>query len=89
MPRPILETIPEYPSEARKTNVQGTVELNVKIDENGKVVNVKVLRNTTESNACAQSAIAAAFRSRYQPAQTPAGPDTAWVVRQYRFSLNE
>lgn len=88
-PRPILETIPEYPPEARKANVQGIVELNVKIDESGKVVNVQVLRNTTENSSCAQSAIAAAFRSRYMPAQTPAGPDTAWVVRQYRFSLNE
>jgi TonB family protein len=89
MPRPILETIPEYPNDARKANVQGVVELNVKVDESGAVVNVKVLRNTTANQACAQSAIAAAFRSRYQPAQTPAGPDTAWVVRQYRFSLNE
>jgi len=88
-PRPILETIPEYPLEARKANVQGIVELNVKIDESGKVVNVKVLRNTTENSSCAQSAIAAAFRSRYMPAQTPAGADTAWVVRQYRFSLND
>lgn len=89
MPRPILETIPEYPPAARKANAQGVVELNVKIDESGKVVNVKVLRNTTEHPACAQAAIAAAYRSRYQPAQTLAGPDTAWVVREYRFSLNE
>jgi len=88
LPRPVLETIPEYPPQARKQNVQGTVELNVKIDAMGKVVEVVVLSNTTEDQACAQSAIAAAYRSRYQPAQTVAGPDTAWVVRQYRFSLN-
>ena len=89
LPRPILETIPEYPVEARKAKAQGVVELNVKIDAAGRVVNVMVLRNTTENHSCAQSAIAAAYRSRYQPAQTPAGPDTAWVIRQYRFSLNE
>lgn len=89
LPRPLLETIPEYPVEARKAKAQGIVELNVKIDATGKVVNVMVLRNTTENVSCAQSAIAAAYRSRYQPALTSAGPDTAWVVRQYRFSLNE
>lgn len=89
LPRPILETIPEYPPTARKANIQGLIELQVKIDETGRVVKVIVLRNTTHDEACAQSAIAAAFRSRYQPAQTFAGPDTAWVIRQYRFSLNE
>jgi len=89
LPRPLLETIPEYPAEARKVKAQGVVELNVKIDATGKVVNVMVLRNTTENHSCAQSAIAAAYRSRYQPALTSTGPDSAWVVRQYRFSLNE
>lgn len=89
LPRPILETIPEYPPTARKANIQGLIELKVKVDETGKVVKVIVLQNTTQDESCAQSAVAAAYRSRYQPAQTPAGPDTAWVIRQYRFSLNE
>ena len=31
----------------------------------------------------------AAYRTRFRPAQTQAGPDTAWVIRRYRFSLNK
>lgn len=88
-PRPIFETVPEYPQSARKKNIQGTIELNVKVDETGKVVKALVLENTTNDEACAQSAIAAAMRTRFRPAQTQAGPDTAWVVRRYRFALSK
>jgi TonB family protein len=88
MPRPLVISIPEYPHSARKAKVEGMVELNIKIDETGKVVNAIVLRNTTRDEACAQSAIAAALRCRYQPAHTAAGPDTIWVIRQFQFSLH-
>ncbi|RIK75549.1 hypothetical protein DCC62_13145 [candidate division KSB1 bacterium] len=87
--RPIVESFPEYPPAARKARAQGVVELRVKVDETGKVVQVIVLNNATQNEACAQAAINAAFRSRYRPAQTAAGPDTAWIVRPYRFSLNK
>jgi len=87
-PRPIAISVPEYPPAARKAKIQGQIELNVKVDETGKVARVIVLSNTTRNEACAQAAIAAAYRCRYHPAQTSAGPDTAWVIRQYRFSLD-
>jgi TonB family protein len=89
MPRPLVLSIPEYPSAARKAKIEGVVELNVKIDVTGKVVNAIVLRNTTNNEACAKSAIAAALQCRYQPAQTAAGPDTVWVIRQFQFSLGQ
>lgn len=88
MPRPLVLSIPEYPSAARKAKIEGVVELNIKIDESGKVVNALIVRNTTNNDACAKSAIAAALQCRYQPARTAAGPDTVWVLRQFEFSLN-
>ena len=89
MPRPLVLSIPEYPPAARKAKIEGVVELSIKIDETGKVVNASVLRNTTKNEACAQAAIAAAYNCRYQPAQTAAGPDTVWVARQFQFSLGQ
>ncbi len=89
MPRPLVLSIPEYPQSARKAKAEGMVELNVKIDEAGKVVNAIVFRNTTNNEACAKAAIAAALQCRYQPAQTAAGPDTVWVIRQFQFSLSQ
>ncbi len=88
-PRPLFETLPEYPSSARKAEVQGEIQLQVKVDEIGKVVNVRVMQNTTRDESCAQAAITAAYRTRFRPAQTQAGPDTAWVIRRYIFSLNK
>jgi TonB family protein len=88
-PRAIMESFPEFPPAARKARAQGVVELNIKVDARGKVVDVVVLRNSTENEACAQAAVAAAFRSRYRPAQTSAGPDTAWVTHKYQFSLRQ
>ncbi len=88
MPRPIALSFPEYPPSARKAKIEGVVELKIKIDETGKVVNAIVVSNTTQDDACAKSAIAAALQSRFQPAQTAAGPDTVWVIRQFQFSLH-
>ncbi len=88
-PRPLFETWPEYPSSARKAKVQGEIELNVKVDETGKVVRVIMTQNTTRDESCAQAAIVAAYRTRFRPAQTQSGPDTAWVIRRYSFSLNK
>jgi len=88
LPRPLVLSIPEYPPAARKAKIEGVVELNIKIDESGKVVNALIVRNTTNNDACAKSAIAAALQCRYQPARTAAGPDTVWVLRQFEFSLN-
>jgi TonB family protein len=87
-PRPLFETLPEYPSSARKAKIQGEIQLHVKVDESGKVVKVTVMQNTTRDESCAQAAVAAAYRTRFRPAQTQAGPDTAWVIRRYSFSLN-
>jgi len=89
LPRPLVLSIPEYPPAARKAKIEGLVELNIKIDETGKVVNAIILRNTTKNEACAQAALAAAYNCRYQPAQTAAGPDTVWVARQFQFSLGK
>jgi hypothetical protein len=52
MPRPLMISIPEYPQAARKAKIEGLVELNIKIDETGKVVNAIVMRNTTQNEDC-------------------------------------
>ncbi|KAK0039203.1 TonB family protein [Biomphalaria pfeifferi] len=55
---------PEYPEEARKSYIGGTVEVVVKIDEKGKVTEVeKVTGNTALHGA----AVAAALKAKFSP----------------------
>jgi len=88
-PKPIAWVFPEYPAEEKKRGVQGTVKLSLHISEQGKVVEVVVLENTTGSEKCAQAAIAAAYGSRFFPAREGNTPVSYWMSQPYRFDLRD
>lgn len=84
-PRPIREVIPEYPKEERRRGVEGVVELSILVNSQGGVDSVRVVLNTTNSKRLEQSAIRAAYRSRYVPAQREGRKVSRWIRRPYRF----
>lgn len=86
-PRPIAEVIPEYPKEEYKRGVTGTIKLHVNIDQNGKVIEVVVLENTTQSELCAEAAIKAAYQCRYIPARQGNKPVACWTTRLIKFDI--
>ncbi|MBN2030613.1 TonB family protein [bacterium] len=86
-PRPILEVIPEYPEEERKKGFTGIVELSIYINGEGYVDSVFVLNNTTRSRKLEQSAVEAAYRSRYAPLPDQYKSLSRWIDRAYRFDL--
>ena len=86
-PRPILEVIPEYPEEERKKGFTGIVELSIYINSDGYVDSVFVLNNTTRSRKLEQSAMEAAYRSRYAPLPDQYESISRWIQRIYRFDL--
>jgi len=88
-PRPLLEVFPSFPESKRKSKIRGMVEVKMKVDETGKVVEVTVNQNTTGSEACAQAALEAASRCRFVPASSEFGPVAVWVIKQYRFGAGE
>jgi TonB family protein len=88
-PRPIFEVIPEYSEDLQKKGIEGVVKLHLHIDETGKVVKVIVLENTTNSNACADAAKAAALKGRYIPAKRDGKPTDLWIARTYTFGLQK
>ncbi len=85
--RPILEVIPEYPEEERKKGLTGIVELSININAEGIVDSVLVLNNTTRSRRLEQSAVEAAYRSRYAPLPDQYKSLSRWIERAYRFDL--
>jgi len=45
-PRPIFQSVPNYPSELRKRNLEGSVEVVFLVDTDGKVLSPKVEKST-------------------------------------------
>ena len=86
-PRPVAEVIPEYPKGDYKKGITGTVKLHVKINSNGKVVDVVVLENTTSSNRCAEAAMKAAYQCRYIPARRGNKTISCWTTRLIKFDI--
>lgn len=88
-PRPIAWVFPEYPDEEKKNGVEGVVKLSIHINKEGKVIEVVVLENTTNSESCAAAAIEAAYASRFFPAKEGARTVSSWISQPYRFDIKK
>lgn len=86
-PRPIAEVIPEYPKQDYKKGVTGVIKLHINIDSTGKVIDVVVLENTTNSKRCAAAATIAAYKCRYIPARQGNKPIDSWTTRLITFDI--
>ncbi len=84
-PRPMVQVLPEYPKELQKQNVRGIVRLMLWVNEKGQVEESVVVKNTTNSQVCAEEALDAARRSSYIPASINGKAVGAWVSCTYSF----
>lgn len=81
-PEPIYDVFPEYPK-----GVEGEIELSLLVDEQGKVKNVQVIRNTTRSKLCEQAVLKAAYQTLFNPAKRRDKYVAVWIHKTYRFGL--
>ncbi|MFC1733760.1 TonB family protein [candidate division KSB1 bacterium] len=87
-PRPLYDRFPEYPDSERKKGHEGAIDVNIFIDENGKVAKVEVIRNTTNSSVLEDAAVQAAYKTVYQPALDRSNrPIPSWTIRTYSFGI--
>ncbi len=77
---------PKYPEEARRAGVEGTVQLEVLIDEKGKVQKIRVLKNP--GFGLDRAAIAAASKSRFHPGIVGGKAVPVKIKIPYRFVLD-
>lgn len=75
---------PVYPDSARRARVEGAVEVEVVIDENGKVVSAKVVSGPP---ALRDSAVQAALRARFTPTKLSGQPVKVTGKIIYNFKL--
>ncbi|NNG27077.1 MAG: hypothetical protein HKM87_06095, partial [Ignavibacteriaceae bacterium] len=62
MPRQVLEVLPEK----RPGELEGEINLYLKIDESGEVVEHKILLNSLECDDCLKKILSAAYQSKWE-----------------------
>jgi len=84
-----MEVPPVYPDSARINNIQGIVWIKALIDENGTVVEAKVLKCSQKNCGFEQAALDAAKKCEYLPATQKEKPVAVWVTYKVEFALAE
>jgi len=82
MPRQILEVLPEKSTD----ELEGKINLYLKIDESGKVIEHKILLNSLECEECLKKVLSAAYQSRWEPAIRNGQQIEYWVEKSYSFN---
>jgi protein TonB len=76
---------PEYPVEARRKNVSGTVTVEIEIDEDGKVASA---RAASGPDALRAAAVKAAYKARFKPAMVEGKPVKFSAALTYQFVID-
>lgn len=83
-PRAIRAIEPDYPAEADRRQLSGTVRLQLKVEADGRVSDVEVV-SSTPPGAFDESAIQAFRAARFEPAQKAGRPVRALVMIEVRY----
>ena len=77
---------PKYPDQARRAGIEGTVQLEILIDEHGRVRKVKVLKSP--GHGLERAAIAAVSKSKFHPGVINGKAVPVKIKIPYRFVLD-
>ena len=86
-PKFVKKVEPKYPPLARMSGVEGTVWVMVLIDKNGKVRDVRILKDSGTNAGLEEAAIEAAKASEFTPAISNKQPVAVWLRYPYHFTL--
>jgi serine/threonine-protein kinase len=86
---PVVERKPplQYPPIALRQRAEGTVELNVLVDDKGGVTDAQILTQPGGKTGLAEAAIDNVRRWRYRPATKDGVPVKVWMTVRVRFEL--
>ena len=87
-PRPLFRSLPDYPESMRQQGTEGVVEIEIGIDENGKIVYGVIHKSIGEKFDIA--VINWAKQISFYPALTPEGlPFKCSIILPVRFKLEQ
>lgn len=78
---------PEYPPIARRLKVEGTVVVSVLVDENGRVIDVRLDQGVSQNVGINEAAIEAARSARFEPATKQGVRVKMWYTLRIPFKL--
>jgi protein TonB len=78
---------PVYPEEARRAGIEGTVQLEIWLDERGRVRKIRVLRSP--GHGLDRAAVKAAARAVFRPGEIDGKPVPVKITIPYRFVLDD
>lgn len=81
IPKQILEVLPSNTD----GDITGYIDLRLKIGTDGRVIEHKVIANTTGSNKYLHNVIVAAYKSRWEPVKIDNNKIDYWVEKTYTF----
>jgi TonB family protein len=86
---PVAERVspPMYPEIARRQGLEGTVELNVLVDERGSVQDVQVVTGAGGKAGLNEAAMDNVRKRKYRPATKEGVPVKVWVPVRVQFKL--
>jgi protein TonB len=76
---------PEYPEEAMKNGIEGTVYVKIWVDTEGKVRDAVIAKSDNE--LFDKASISAAMQFRFTPAMKDGNPVSVWVVVPIKYKL--
>ncbi len=88
MPSLVSITKPEYPAVARRLRVQGTVEVDVLVDETGTVRDTRLVSGVRQDVGMNEAALAAARTAKYRPATKDGVRVKIWTRLRVPFKLD-
>lgn len=86
-PKPIKTSAPKYPELARAAGAEGTVLVEITVDEKGRVIGARVLQSNT-IKSLENAAVAAAKEWLFTPAKQRDKPVKAKIAIPFDFSLS-
>jgi protein TonB len=86
---PVTQSAPalRYPPIAERQRVEGTVELNILVDEKGNVVETMLVTPAGGKSGLNEAAVDNVRRRRYRPATKDGVPVKVWYPVSVRFVL--
>jgi TonB family protein len=86
---PVVERQPtlQYPPIALRQRVEGTVELNVLVDEKGSVADAQVITGSGGKAGLNEAAVENVKRRRYRPGMKDGVPIKVWIPVRVKFEL--